>query len=249
MHPQEENFYKAVGIAAIVLGFIIAYFIVNMIRHQRRNARLYKAKIKAEITAQENERKRIAHDMHDELGPVISAVKLQINHLELNSDNDRQIIERSNKYIDDIVKKMREIAYNLLPNTLVRHGLVKALEEYVHKTYGMYDLEIQLEHEGEWQLSKEEEINIYRIVQEIIHNTIKHAKARKLKIQLRRDQDKLYLITTDNGIGFDYDRQSTKNVGLGLFNLQSRAEILNAKFSLKSEAGKGTRFIFEIPVK
>jgi len=250
MHPQEERFYTAVVIAGIVLGFIIVHFIITMIRHQKRNVSLYKARIRAEITARENERKRIAYDLHDELGPYLSAVRLKINHFELASDEDKELLSSTNTNIDDIVNKIRDISYNLLPNTLVRNGLAAAVKEYINKLSEIHKLHIVLEmDEGNWNLPKEKEINIYRIIQEIVHNTMKHAGAKQLIIQLKRKDDDLLLATTDDGKGFDFDRQSSTNTGLGMYNLQSRAEMLNAELSIQSSHNNGTKFLFEIPLK
>jgi signal transduction histidine kinase len=247
MHTPEEKFYTAVAIAASVLGIIIAYFVITMIRHQRRNVHLYKTKIRAEISTLEKERKRIASDLHDELGPLLSAVRIQVNHLEQQTEEDKRIVLFANKHIDDILTKTREISYNLLPNTLVRKGLVKALEEYVNKLRDVHELDIIFSGD-EVSLEKEREINIYRIIQEIIHNTVKHAGASQLDIRLRKQGDTLLLMTADNGKGFNYDAQVEKNNGLGLINLQSRTEVLNAKFSYESDPGIGTKYIFEIPL-
>ena len=95
MHTSEEQFYTAVIVAAIALGIIIIVFVVTMIRHQRRNAWLYKMRIRAEITTLEKERKRIATDLHDELGPMLAAVKLKINSFELTDEDDKIEIEKT----------------------------------------------------------------------------------------------------------------------------------------------------------
>jgi len=248
MHSAEENFYTAIAVAAVALGIIIGYFILTMIRHQRRNIRLYKAKIRAEISTLENERKRMASDLHDELGPLLSAVRIQINYLEAKNENDQKIVAFANKHIDDILTKTREISYNLMPNTLVRKGLIKALQEYVNKLSQIHKLKINFEADSPIELSKEKEINIYRILQEIIHNTIKHADATQLAIKLKKQNGMLELMTADNGIGFDMDNKMESSEGLGLINLQSRTEVLNAKFNYHSALGHGTQYIFEIPL-
>jgi len=248
MPTEEANYYTAVTVAAIVLGVIILYFIITMIRHQRRNMYLYKAKINAEISTLENERKRMVTDLHDELGPLLSAVKLRINQLETNTEDDKEIVEFSNRHISDIIIKIKEISYNLLPNTLARNGLVHAAEEFIDKINGAHTLKIKFICEGSFELSKEKEINIYRIFQEVIHNTIKHAAAKTLVIQLKRQEDFLLLNFQDDGIGFNYEEKSKNGTGLGLLNLQSRAEVLNAKFISESEKDKGTQYFFEIPL-
>ena len=105
MHTSETQFYTAVIVAAIALGIIIIVFIVTMIRHQRRNAMLNRMRIRAEINTLEKERKRIATDLHDELGPILSAVRIQINHLTHSDEADRKIIDFANKHIDDAIAK------------------------------------------------------------------------------------------------------------------------------------------------
>ena len=97
MHTEEASYYTAVTVAAVVLGIIIIYFIITMIRHQRRNMSLYKAKINAEISTLENERKRIVSDLHDELGPLLSAVKLRINQLDIDNNDDKEVVEFANR--------------------------------------------------------------------------------------------------------------------------------------------------------
>ncbi|QEC65998.1 sensor histidine kinase [Panacibacter ginsenosidivorans] len=248
MHTEEANYYTAVTVAAVVLGIIIIYFIITMIRHQRRNMQLYKAKINAEISTLENERKRIVADLHDELGPLLSAVKLRINQLDAESDDDKNIVEFANKHLSDIIVKIKEISYNLLPNTLARNGLIHAVEEFIDKVNGMYTLNIRFVCEGKIELSKEKEINIYRIFQETIHNTIKHAKAKTLVMELKKQENVLLLTIIDDGVGFNYEERSKNGAGLGLLNLQSRAEVLNAKFIIDSERDKGTKYFFEIPI-
>ena len=248
MHTEEANYYTAVTVAAVVLGIIIIYFIITMIRHQRRNMSLYKAKINAEISTLENERKRIVSDLHDELGPLLSAVKLRINQLDIDNNDDKEVVEFANKHLSDIIIKIKEISYNLLPNTLARNGLLHAVEEFIDKINAAHHLKIRFVYEDNFQLTKEKEINLYRIFQEIIHNTIKHANAKTLSMELRKQDNLLLLTIIDDGIGFDYEERSKNGTGLGLLNLHSRAEVLNAHFLIESEKDKGTSYFFEIPL-
>lgn len=246
MYNSEKSFYTAVTIITIILGIIIVYFIISMIRHQRRNVQNYKTKIKAEIDTLENERKRIASDIHDELGPILSAVRIQINHLETPTLTDAETITKVNKYIDDVIAKTREISYNLLPNTLVRKGLEAAVNEYINKINHI-PLHIGFIKEAGISLTKEQDVNIYRILLEIINNTIKHAEATELHIKLQRSKNFILLDTFDNGKGYDYDAMIAAGKGLGLYNLQSRGDVLNARFSMSSSPGEGTHYSFEIP--
>ena len=135
-----------------------------------------------------------------------------------------------------------------MPNTLVRKGLRKAIEEFAESSQQTYGLQVKFICEQNLQLSQHKEINIYRIIQEIFHNTIKHAKATVLIIKILIEDNRLLVMTADNGKGFDYFAKLKDNPGLGLRNLQSRAEVMGGELSCQSDPGKGTMYTFEIPV-
>lgn len=248
MDAQETSIFSAVLITSIVLAVVLIYFIITIVRHQRRNQQLYKLKILAEITTLENERARIAADLHDELGPILSAVKFKINSLDIHSEDDQVILDKSNKNIDDIIRRMREISNDLLPNTLLRKGLIASLEESIDNLKKTNTLEIIFIHHEIPDLTKDRAINIYRIIQEIIHNTIKHANASQLKIEFTINKRNLIILTEDNGKGFDYIQQSKENAGLGLRNLLSRTDVLGGNMYIESRNAKGTKYTFEIPI-
>ncbi len=248
MDTAEKDIYLSVVMAAIILGVIITYFIYTLIRHQRRVLLLHKAKISAEINTLENERSRISADLHDELGPFLSAVKLQINSVEVVGEEDRRIVEKAGGHIDEIIQKIRDISYNLLPNTLIRKGLKPAVAEFVERIGQLHQLQIQFNCPAGFTLSQEKQINIYRIVQECVNNVLKHAHARRMVIDISQRPDKLLLTIYDDGVGFVYDEVARKNKGLGLRNLESRSEVLGAHLHFQSDPGKGTQYVFEIPV-
>ena len=248
MDTPEKEYYNSLLIVLIVVGTVLIYFIITAIRYQRRSLRLHKERIKAEIDTLENERKRIASDLHDELGPLLSAVKLQINNLDTTDASDLLAIEKSSKYIDSIITKLREISNDLMPNTLLRKGLKNAIVEFVDNSQDAYKLPVKFISEHEFQLSQDKEINLYRIVQEITHNTLKHAKATMLIIKISVQDDRLFLMTADNGVGFDYFSKIRDNSGLGLRNLQSRTEVMGGEFNCVSTPEKGTAYTIEIPL-
>ncbi len=248
MYTQEEEFYKAILIVAALVGIILLYFIITAVGYQRKSMRLHKDKIQAEIDTLENERRRIASDLHDELGPLLSAVKLQINNIETAGEADRQLVIKSSQHIDSIIHKLREISNNLMPNTLLRKGLKNAIEELTGTYKKASKLEIRFMCEAEMRLDQNKEINLYRIVQEVLHNTIKHSGATLLLIRLRKDEDRLILATADNGKGFDYFLKSKELKGLGLRNLQSRTDVMGGELTCTSQPGKGVTYIFDIPV-
>ncbi len=248
MDTPEKEYYDSLLVVVIIVGIVLLYFIITAIRYQRRSLRLHKERIQAEIDTLENERKRIAADLHDELGPLLSAVKLQINNLETADPGDLKIIDNSSRYIDSIITKLREISNDLMPNTLLRKGLKNAIIEFIDHSQDAYKLPVKFICEQELQLEQDKEINLYRIVQEITHNTLKHAKATMLIIKISIQDERLFLMTADNGVGFDYFSKIRDNSGLGLRNLQSRTEIMGGEFSCISSPEKGTAYTIEVPV-
>lgn len=246
MDTQETTTYHAVLIAAVVIGTIILYFILSIIRHQRRHRLLYKATIEAEINTLEKERLRVAADLHDELGPILSAAKLKLSNIDALAPDDEKMRTEAMQHIDSILQQVRCIANDLVPNTLLRNGPVPAIEEYIGRIAVNDRLIIELQAGSFPAFPKNAQVHIYRILQELIHNTIKHAHATKLLIKINGDHKTLILSTADDGIGFRLE--PTAGNGMGLNNLRSRTEMLGGEMFIKTRPGKGSRFTFSIPV-
>lgn len=247
MGEQDKQLYKSVIILALLIGVIIAYFIITIIRYHRKYIRLQKDRIHAEIKIQENERKRIATDLHDSLGPLLSAVKLNISTIDVAHPDDQRIIQKTGGYLDQIISSMRQISYNLLPNTLERKGLVEAVREFVAQVSNNQPVNIQLFIVKEPHVPKNIEIHIFRIIQEIVHNTIKHANAKTLQIGITSEDHHIRILTKDDGKGFDLQKVKSGSSGLGLKSLESRCEILNGILSIETMPGKGTNCYIKIP--
>src|ERR1700753_2852449 len=133
--------------------------------------RLQREKIFAEITIRENERKRIAGDLHDSLGPLLSAVKLNISSVDIETPDDQEILDKTSGYLDEIIGSLRRISHDLLPSTLERKGLLEAIREFISTVNSRQSIDIQLYVVKEIQISKEKEIHVFRMIQEIVHNT------------------------------------------------------------------------------
>lgn len=227
------------------LAIIITFFIITMLRHHRRYVKLQKERMLNEIAILENERKRMAYDLHDGLGPMLSAIKLNINSIETNTDEDKAIIQKASNHIDDGIKNMRSISYNLLPVTLERKGLFEALREFIEYSSAKSKLPIQLFLKHQVEVPKETEIHIFRILQEIIHNSIKHAQAKNLYIGFGYEEERIVIFAKDDGIGFDVAKIKETSGGLGLKSIESRADILNCLVLIESSPGKGTTWFFK----
>jgi signal transduction histidine kinase len=249
MDTTEKAFYSALLIALGIVGVILLFFIISIIQQQRRYRAMALAKINAEITTLENERKRIASDLHDEVGPLLSAVKLHINHLDKSEgEQQKELIVKSSLYIDEVIKKMREISNDLLPNILIRKGFPAAAEDFLTKVTKGSGLKVTFESDLQERVALEKEVNLYRIVQEIVHNTMKHAKASEIQIKVSKSEGRVILATADNGVGLPGNVHQRKEAGLGLLNLQSRTDVMGGELSFKTAPGKGTSYLFEIPL-
>lgn len=247
MDAHETTIYTTILIVSIVGGSIIIFFILSMMRQHRRNIALYKSKIKAEITTLENERSRVSADLHDELGPLLFTVKFKISSVE-STPEDQKVLEEASSYLDDIIQRIREISNDLMPGTLLRKGVFLAIEEFIEGLSKNTPVHILFTYPTIVDLSKEKAINLYRIVQEIIHNTLKHSKATDLEIELIATDSKITLHSHDNGIGFDYLTKTRENTGLGLRNLLSRTELMGRDLYVEAKPGDGTSYTIEIPL-
>lgn len=246
MHPFETTIFHAFLVTALIIGSIIVFFLITLIRLQRRHMALYKAKLIAEITTLEKERTRIAADLHDDLGPLLSAVKFKLNSLDRLSSEEQSLIADASQNLDNIIYRLRSISNGLMPNTLLRKGAIYAIEEFIAaSTVG--DLNIELVNYNTPNLPNDKAIHLYRILQEIIHNTLKHAKATKLKIQLYSRNNRFIILSVDNGLGFNAIAAINEPSGMGLQNIQSRVELLGGTIQLISKPGKGTQHIIEFP--
>jgi signal transduction histidine kinase len=249
MDTKEENIYTLILIAAVVLAVILGYFIFNIIRQQKRTRQLHLDNIQAEIRALERERQRIASDLHDDLGPLLSAVKFKINAVDIAGEADRELMETANRHIDDSISRIREISFDLMPSALNRKGLIAAIEELIPKTEKIFPIKIHFTHSGSAALKPELMINLYRMILEVIQNTIKHANASVLFLNLSMDEKKIDLKSEDNGIGFDLEEAKENSKGLGLKNLYSRAEVMQGELMIEAVPGKGVSYHLVAPVK
>ncbi|GAO44882.1 sensor histidine kinase [Flavihumibacter petaseus] len=247
MDGQETTLYQAILIVACTLGVILLYFFITLLRQQRINRKLFNEKLRTEIQTLEKERKRMAADLHDELGPSLLAIKFQTSSLDLPDQDDRETMRAVHEQMDQLLGRIREISGDLLPVALTRKGLPTAVQEFCKAISNSSGLEIRLDMGDMPGLADESRVHLFRIVQEIIHNTIKHARASILEISWQHRNNQFTLLTKDNGTGFNPDQFAQMPAGLGLNNIVSRAEILGGKLYLDSAPGKGTSYRIVLP--
>jgi signal transduction histidine kinase len=248
MHSKEDILYRTILIVTVIIGIIILCFLLSVIWQQRKWRRMNLRKVETEIDTLENERKRLAADLHDELGAVLSAMKFKLESIDSASADDQLQLSQCVHLVYNMVAKIRWISNALMPETLAHKGIISAVIEYANLVNDAAELEIIFEGDSIPKMETARSVHIFRILQEIIHNTIKHSKAATLKIEFLTENDKLLILTADDGKGFDYDNAVQVKNGLGLNNMQNRADLLGGEFHLMSVPESGTRCHIRIPI-
>lgn len=248
MYSKEDLLYRTILIVTLIIGIIIIGFLLSVITQQRKWRKLNLKKIEREIDTLENERERFAADLHDEIGAGLTAMKFKLESIDTASDDDQVQVFQCVHLVHDLVDRIRLITNALMPATLMNNGITAAITEYARLVNVDSKLSIAFESIGTAEVPPSCSLHIFRILQEIIHNTIKHAKASVLRIELFMETDQLIILTADNGQGFDYDNTIKKKKGLGLSNLQNRTDYLGGAFHLTSTKGKGTRCHIVVPL-
>lgn len=206
--------------------------------------------IRTIVDTQENERKRFAKDIHDSLGQQLSAIKFYLATLNSSKkldERNQKLIEKSEEGMNEILANLREICFNLMPKTLENFGLVAAVNEICKNIQLVGKLEFNIATENDFpRISLDKEIAIFRIIQEFINNTMKHANATKIEIVFRYNSNEIFITLKDNGIGFNIELNSEK--GMGLKNVTSRARSYNGQLKISSTIGSSTMFEIKIPI-
>jgi len=168
--------------------------------------------------------------------------------VEVPDADDKELIERSSLYIDNILSRIREISNNLMPQALERKGLVVALQEFIDNLTLGHPFDIKFHSSGDIALNDDREIHLYRIILEIIHNALKHSNASNLDVLIRNEHNCMRIDVADNGSGFEYHNINKAGNGLGLKNIASRVEMLKGDLYVDTGPGEGTKYRIEIPL-
>ena len=195
------------------------------------------------ITGEEKERSRIAKELHDGLGGVLAVSKIHTSKLLLKQPETQELI-KINELIDTAAKESRRISHNLLPEILIRKGLDAALTDFITSVKESHLLDASYHSINiSMNLSKSFQLSVYRIVQELMNNIIKHSEATEALVQLHQDNGKLTITVEDNGKGFSNEQV---NEGIGISNIKSRLSLLKGSFDINSSASNGTSVFIEL---
>lgn len=232
------------------LAFAIGVFMIQKIfKYMKRvedSRRLTeKTFLNTIIQTEEKERKRFAKDLHDGLGPLLSTVKMSVSSLAQmkHDDASREIVENTELVINEAIRSLKEISDNLSPHILNNFGLLRALNNFSNKINITKTIRINLISDlKDERFDNNVEVVLYRVVCELINNTIKHAKAKKIDLSLTKNGDYLTIIYTDDGKGFDVRKviEQPASSGMGFSNIYSRINSLKGEINIESELKKGT---------
>lgn len=256
---EEQSFKYVIIIGSLGMLFLVAAIMLFIFVYQRR---MFVQKIKvqeletqhqqdlleATIDTQEEERNRIAQDLHDDIGAMLSTIKLSMNVIGRKVKEDEVLTEHTTdtkKMIDDAIQNVRRISKELLPATLKEFGLAPALEELCVKTDRNTDINVAFTPTTDnLRYDYKHELALFRVSQELLNNSLKHAEASHIELKLDCKPSYIALHYEDNGIGFNMDevlKRDGMSSGLGLKNIESRLSVAPTELNFDTAPQKGTR--------
>ena len=239
----------------IVIAAIVAVMADRLSSTSRHYAELYRQASDRLLTAQEGERKRLGRDLHDGVGQTLAAVVLTLDAAESvlwaedrpPSAMARGTIGRAQELAAIALEETRDVAHRLRPDRLVETGLVAATARIAAAAGGRIAVSADERLRRPGLLEPEDEMNVYRIVQEAVANALRHAAARTIRIEFTTSGDRLVVSVVDDGVGFDPG--TTAHTGLGLAGMKERAIVLRSRLSVWSSLGRGTRISLAVPMR
>lgn len=257
---QKNRLYTGLLTASSLLLLTLAVLYFQFNRHHMKQLKQHKqlhqlemdkvsqknkiSLLSAMLNGQESERTRIARDLHDGLGGILSAMKIELSST-LADQHDKSLLDPTLRRIDYAVDELRLISQNLMPETLIKYGLGEAIRSYCTRMRNKgVQLLCQIFHYKN-ELEEEKELILYRIMQELVTNAIKHAEATTIFVQLLQSDGKVTLTVEDNGKGFNKDLLYQQRSGNGLTNILSRIEYINGELDIHTEIANGTTFTIE----
>ncbi|HYK47558.1 MAG TPA: two-component regulator propeller domain-containing protein [Parafilimonas sp.] len=245
-HPWWFTWWAYCLYALLVAGIVYTLYRNRISQLEKKQA----AQIKAMVATQEEERKRISRDLHDDIGTKLSALKLFLSSLsekasETNNEEIKLLAESSEQFIKEAMQDVRQLLLNLSPTVLEEFGYTTAVEGLVNKINETKQIRFILVVFGmNYRLQRDYELALFRITQELINNVLKHAEAKNVSLQIGQRDEKIILMMEDDGKGFDVTAHKD---GYGLHNLDARTRLMHGTITIDSHPGKGTSVLIEIP--
>lgn len=246
MDTIETRIYTAFIIGSVVIGALFLYFLVTMFRNHRKHFSILRKYYLNEVELLEDDRGRIARDLHDDLGPLVSVANLLIRNCKGADDEDREYLAKAEQSLNELTVRFGEIAKNLVPGVLIGKGLKPAIEEFLNRYRTVSSIEFLFTCELKQEPVHHFGLHLYRLVQELVHNAIKHSKAKKVELRIIERKGMIHLFYFDDGVGLSTNIQ---NEGLGIHNMRSRATMLNGVMEVDEKNERGATLYFALPIK
>jgi signal transduction histidine kinase len=250
--------YFIYGIAVILAATLLfgyAFFRnrkkTQRLRIQQLEAEQKQKTIQAVMQAEEEERKRIAGDLHDSVAQKMVVAKMNLeslgNTIKEMTGPEQKIYQNIASLLEESTTEVRNLSHSMMPQAFSHSGLTDAVRDFLDKV-PVRDLQIHFDAEGDFTAIKENTgLMIYRIIQEVVQNVLKHAKATTLDVAMIAENNECDITIEDNGVGFDTTAADLKQ-SAGLKNIQSRIDYLNGKLEINSQPGKGTVLVLYVPL-
>ncbi len=243
-----EKFFSVIG-CMIPDGYIITIEDVTKKKEMELNS------LQSILEGQENERRRLGREIHDGIGPLLSFMKLSLDsfiddlHMQ-DPKTETEVLDSISETIDSLTADLRSLSHRLMPRLLDEFGLIPAFDNLVFRLNKSRKVNITFysNMDKECRLDKNIELTVFRCNQELLNNAVKYADANTIMVQLILHKDSIVLMVEDDGNGFEKEKLSLKNFGIGLTNIDTRVRMLNGEFILETSIGKGTMASIEIPI-
>lgn len=269
MNDDAAKLLISVGIIAmLVMASFVVLFVAYYNQRQLRQRELLRQLeekhqrelLEASLQSQEAERRRIATDLHDDIGTMLSATRMSLSQASRHAGDNPAVdavVRQTRQLLEETVNNVRRITKELLPATLEQLGLVAALQEFIAKLRQTSpNVGLDLTHEGFEETPDagrppaRVELAVYRVAQELVHNSLRHAGASHIDLMLMRQPNRLLLTISDDGVGFDPAlARRAGQPGLGLKNIESRLNLIGGRVIFDAAPGKGTYVIVDVPLE
>lgn len=255
---ENTRLWSGLGIAALLLLILGLSFLLYRQRQRRHlEAQLQlaqKEQFRAVLAAEEKERRRIAGELHDGIGQLLSTTKLQLSAIDPKPETQNPKLSSAINLLDDSVVEVRQISHQLAPPALMRGGLHSALRDLARLVRNTdkiaFDLKVDAykPETGNRELPKELETHLYRIIQELVNNSLKHAGCSEMGLSLNQKTDELHIHFWDNGGGFDPEEVLSSGGGLGWQSILGRLKLLDGDIDIQSNLQQGTEVRLQVPL-
>lgn len=232
MDAKETRFFIAVLIGLLILGVFVVFFVVAMVQGHRRKLVLVQQQLLEQMTSLEAERARLARDLHDSFSGSLATIKLLIQNVEHVHPSDADHLLKATILLDIVHERVRNISILLTPQILERKGLIAAIKDLAEDIHTASSMRIKvLAEQVHFPFKKDVEIHIYRIVQEMITNAMKHADATDMTIHVSLQRSWIVLVVKDNGKGFTMPERTHSLEGFGLQSISGRVALYKGVYS------------------